>query len=174
MNMHLFKCRSGLLNFSWLLGFLLILVSCTQPNESDPIVSYENAEEEILAMERSALDQWAMGNPIGFMKNFADDVTYFDDIGAHSRIEGTEAMRTYLSTLEGVIPPHHYKLENPKVQVYGDVGILTTHYVARTTENEPLPLWKATSVYRWVDGDWQMVHANWSLVKTPDETESPA
>ena len=95
----------------------------------------------------------------------ADDVTYFDDIGAHSRVSGIEALRTYLTSLQGKIPPHRYELLDPKVQLYGDVGILTLRYAAYGADPKPLSRWKATSVYRRVDDEWRIVHAHWSLVK---------
>jgi len=124
-----------------------------------------NAEEAILAQERRALDQWAEGNPLGYLDIDADDVTYFDDIGAHSRLDGIEAMRTYLTSLKGKVPPHRYEVVNPNVQVYGDVGILTLRYNASATDGKPLAQWKATSVYRRIEGEWRIVHAHWSLVK---------
>ena len=53
------------------------------------------AEQAILQQERQTLDQWAAGNPLGYLNVDASDVTYFDDIGAQSRVDGLEAMRTY-------------------------------------------------------------------------------
>ena len=116
-------------------------------------------------MERQALASWSNGDPIGFSKNFAVDATYFDDIGAQMRIEGTEEIKNYFTSLDGQIPAHKYELVNPKVQVYGDIAILTLQYHAKSLDNEPGPPWKATSVYRFLDDEWKVVHANWSLVK---------
>ena len=53
---------------------------------------------------------------------------------------------------------------DPKVQVYGEVAILTLQYHA-TVDGQPGPPWKATSVYRMINDDWYAVHAHWSLVK---------
>jgi ketosteroid isomerase-like protein len=97
--------------------------------------------------------------------NAADDITYFDDIGAHRRVDGIEAVRDYLASLEGEIPPHEYELLDPKVQIYGDTGVLTMRYQATMADGQPGPPWKATSVYRRTAGEWRMVHAHWSLVK---------
>jgi hypothetical protein len=63
----------------------------------------ENDEQAILGQECRALDQWASGNPLGYVDIDADDVTYFDDIGAHSRIDGLDKLRTYLTGLVGKI-----------------------------------------------------------------------
>ena len=131
-----------------------------------------NAEQAILAQERRALDQWAAGNPLGYLDVDASDVTYFDDIGAHSRVNGIDAMRSYLTSLKGKIPPHRYEMLDPNVQLYGDIGILTLRYDAYGADASPMARWKATSVYRRVDDQWRIVHAHWSLVK--DRAASPS
>jgi ketosteroid isomerase-like protein len=138
---------------------LVVLGGCTSGT------SHRNAEQDIIALERSAADQWSQGNPFGYANNAADDVTWFDDIGAQSRIEGIAAFRKYLASLEGQIPPHTYEIVGPKVQVYDDIGILTFHWHGSTTDGKPLPNWKVTSVYQHNGDTWHMVHANWSLVK---------
>jgi ketosteroid isomerase-like protein len=123
-----------------------------------------SAEDRILAIERQALDRWSKGDPLGYVENYADDVSYFDDIGAHRRVDGIDAVRQYMSALQGQIPPHDYELVDPRVQVHGDTAVLTTRYHA-STDDGPLPAWKATSVYSRVSGDWRVVHAHWSLAK---------
>ena len=128
--------------------------------------THQNAGEEIIALERSALDKWAQGNAHGYIDISADDVTWFDFMpGAQPRIEGLEAVRNYMAPLAGQIPPHTYDIVNPKVQVYGNTAILTFHWKASTTDGKALDGWKATSVYHWKDGKWRMVHAHWSIVQ---------
>ena len=124
----------------------------------------DGAERAIVAQERRALEEWAKGNPLGYLEIAADDVTYLDDIGAHSRVSGRDSLRTYFTTLKGRIPPHRYEILDPKVQLYGDIGVLTLRYHAYGTDPQPLSRWKATSVYR-LDDQWRIVHAHWSLVK---------
>lgn len=149
-------------NFMLLLSFSFILNACCSKQEQ---ASNEEVEQTILALERQALDNWSKGNPIGFSKNFAVDATYFDDIGAQMRIDSIEEIKNYFTSLDGKIGAHKYELVTPKVQVYGDIAILTLQYHAMSLENEPGPPWKATSVYRLKDDKWQVVHANWSLVE---------
>ncbi len=157
------KVNLNMRNCALIFFLALILTSC---EKCDKVVTHENVEQTIIALERQALDQWAEGNPLGFLVNFADDVTYFDDIAAQTRIDGLEAMRNYVATtLEGNIPPHKYELVNPKVQVYGDIAILTLQYHGSMANGDKDPPWKATSVYRWNEDKWRIVHAHWSLVK---------
>lgn len=92
-------------------------------------------------------------------------MTYFDDIGAHERIDGGEALRAYASNLQGQIPKHSYTIADPKVQLFQDVGVLTYTYVPSLPDGTSSTSWKATTVYHRVDGTWALVHAHWSLVK---------
>jgi ketosteroid isomerase-like protein len=150
-----------MLTARWLGVPLSVLASACQ---SQP-VGQDDSHQAIVAQERRALAQWAQGNPLGYLEVDADDVTYFDDIGAHARIDGKDAMRAYLTSLQGKIPPHRYELLDPRVQLYGDIGILTLRYRASTLDGKPAAHWKATSVYRRMGGEWRIVHAHWSLVK---------
>lgn len=125
------------------------------------------AMEAILAQERRALDQWAQGQPRGYVEIMSSDATYFDDIGAHKRVDGIAAIREYFASLEGKIPPHRYQVVDPKAQIYGEVAILTFRYEPSAVDGKPLTRWKATSVYRRTDDGWRLVHGHWSIVKEP-------
>lgn len=140
---------------------LFISASCMTEQSAPP---QENVEEIILTLERDALDQWSAGNPAGFAVHFADDGTYMDDIGAQNRVVGIQAANEYLASLDGMIPPHTYEMVDPLVQKYGDIAILTYQYHSKI-DTMSGPPWKATAVYHFNDSIWQMVHANWSLIK---------
>lgn len=122
-------------------------------------------DQAILAQERRALDRWSQADPTGYITGYASDVTYFDDIGAHHRIDGIAALRGYFTSLDGKVPPHRYEIVNPKVQMYGDIGVLTMRYEPFAPDGKPLQHWKATTVYRRDGGEWRVVHAHWSMVK---------
>ncbi|MFZ5786008.1 MAG: YybH family protein [Acidobacteriota bacterium] len=125
----------------------------------------EESAALILECERSALEKWASGNPAGYFEGSTLDMTYFDDIGAGSRIDGIEALRAYAASLQGSIPAHTFDLSNTRVQVYGSVGILTFLYLPFDLDGTHLAPWKATTVYRRFGDQWRRVHANWSEVK---------
>jgi uncharacterized protein (TIGR02246 family) len=149
-------------NFILFLAVLLILISCGMKQNTPAL---ENIEQTILALERHALDNWAKGDPLAFSDNFADDGTYFDDLAAHMRLDSIEEIQNYFASLDGKISPHSYELVDPKVQIYGDIAILTLRYHSTFPDDVPSLPWKATSVYRLTDGEWHVVHAHWSLVK---------
>ena len=127
----------------------------------------ENIEQTILTLEQNALDRWAKGDQISFSDNFAEDATYFDDVAAHVRVDGIENLKKYFESLQGQVPEHNYVLDNPKVQVYGDIAILTLWYKSSISmpDGQTAPPWKATSVYRLHNDTWKVVHAHWSEVK---------
>ena len=156
-----FQGNQILQNFILIFSVLLLITSCCK----DQATSSDNVAEKVMALEKEALDQWAQGNPLGFAVHAAEDITYIDDIGAQNRITGIENVKAYLKALEGQIPPHEYEMVDPLLQVYGDVAILTFQYHSRI-DTISGPPWKATSVYHLNDSTWQMVHGNWSLVKT--------
>ena len=124
-----------------------------------------NPEETILALARSELDHWSDGDTIGYAQSAADDVTYFDNLGAQVRVDGIQAFREYLTALQGQVPKHTYEFINPKVQVYGEIGILSLHYHAFAADGEILARGKGTCVYRQTGETWQMVHTHWSTLE---------
>ena len=99
----------------------------------------------------------------GFGKGFAEDATYFDDVAATTRLDGKQEIINYFSTLAGLVPEHDFELVDPKVQVYGDIAILTLHYHGSINDTAIGQPWKATSIYRFQEGDWKVVHAHWSV-----------
>ena len=69
--------------------------------------THPNADEEIMALERSALDKWSQGNTLGYVDIGAPDVTWFEFTeGEQQRVEGLNGLREYLAPLAGQLPPH--------------------------------------------------------------------
>jgi ketosteroid isomerase-like protein len=140
---------------------LIILAGC------DSNAPRQNADQEIIALERSALDKWAQSDTGGYVDISADDITWFDFTpGEQLRIDGLQAVRNYLKPFIGNIPPHTYDLVNPKVQMYGNTAVLTFHWKGSLTDGTPLDGYKVTAVYNWKDGKWRQVHAHWSVIQS--------
>ena len=143
------------------LSILLVFISCGTKRGT---LSREDAERAVLAQVHRIQDRWAAGDPLGYIENAADDVTWFDDIAAQTRIDGLVDWRNYLTSLIGKIPPQVHELTDLKVQAYGDIAICTFHYNS-TVNGTPQNPWKATEVYRLTNGKWLLEHAHWSLMK---------
>ncbi len=129
--------------------------------------SHDEVANEVIALARA---QWAAGiakdtaKQISFL---ADDYTEFNP-GYPTRLDGKELNATlYRAADMGEAKTLVSDMVNAKVQVYGDVAILTYNYIGSTLnadgEVEP-SLAKSTRVYAKIDGAWKLVHANFAPV----------
>ena len=123
---------------------------------------------EIIGLERAALDRWGKGDPRGFLEIMAPEVTYFDP-GQDARVDGLQRMHELLIPWTGKIKIDRYEMVNPKVQQHGDVALLTfnlLNYRNRPDGSEELFIrWNSTESYCRVDGRWRIIHSHWSFVK---------
>ena len=63
-------------------------------------------------------------------------------------------------------------MQNAKVQVYGDVAILTYNYVGVDLHKDGKTasgVAKSTRVYARIDGQWKLVHGNFAPVVPPED-----
>jgi len=139
------------------------IVSCQLNQEK---VSIQQLENEILTHEHAIWDRWSAGDPLGFAESFQDDATLFrwHDFQAQARLDGIEEIQEYLATFKGNIPAHKYEMVDPRIQIYGEIAIMTFEYHIITPDSESVHRWKATDVYHLVNGDLKIVHSHWSLV----------
>jgi ketosteroid isomerase-like protein len=125
---------------------------------------------QIIAMERAALDRWSNGDPQGYVEIMAPEVTYFDP-NQDKRLDGLQAMRDLLVPLTGKIKVDRYDMLNPTVQRHGDAAVLTFNLVSYRKQADgterPIVRWNSTEAYARVNGRWQIIHSHWSYVR-PD------
>jgi ketosteroid isomerase-like protein len=131
-----------------------------------PAIGIGATAEQILLLERTALNRWGRGEPAGYSDIYADDVTYFDPLVA-ARIDGRDAMITYYKPWTGQIHVPRYELLRPRVDVWGDMALLTYNLVnyvqhADGTEHEG-SCWNCTEVYVLREGGWHILHSHWSF-----------
>ena len=118
--------------------------------------------DELLSLERAALDRWCMGDPSGFLDLSADDVSYFDPY-QESRLEDHGALTALYETLRGQVQASRSEIVNPRVQELDNAAVLTFQFVSEGSEGSMS--WNCTEVYRRMEGKWKIVHSHWSLVK---------
>src|SRR6476620_3622524 len=97
------------------------------------VVSYTPAAsdyspEDIIALERGALDRWGKGDPEGFLELMSKDETYFDPL-TERRIDGRAALKKYFAPFAGKIRVERVEIIDPKVQRQGDMAVLTFNLV---------------------------------------------
>jgi uncharacterized protein (TIGR02246 family) len=128
-----------------------------------------NSSEEIIAIEKAALDRWGKGDPQGVLDTYASDITYFDPF-QEKRIGGIEAMNRLYAPMAGKTKIQRFEMIDPKVQQHGDVAVLTYNLVEDLLQPADgagsLHLaWNSTQVYARADGKWRVIHGHWSLTK---------
>lgn len=119
--------------------------------------------EHIIDLERRALDRWCHGDPSGFIEQSAPDVVYFDPF-IKARIDGRERLLEYYEPLRGTIFAEHFDLVNPRVQVMGQVAVLTFNFVSQSANGRE-QRWNCTEVYREDPEGWRLVQSHWSFTK---------
>jgi ketosteroid isomerase-like protein len=122
----------------------------------------EDVSREILAMERAALDRWGKGDPDGFLEISDPDVVYFDPFQPR-RIDGLAALRQLYSELRGKIRIDSSEITDPKIQMHGEIAVLTFRFDSRGSECEMH--WNTTEIYRHTSQGWRIIHSHWSFTQ---------
>jgi len=145
---------------------LLLLAGCAGENLSgDP----EAVARAIMDMEWAALDRWRQGDPDGFLEIIADDYTYFDP-SLDERVDGREAISGIYEAIRGQVSFPSFELIDPRVQVEGDVAVLTFNFTSSPPDSAgpkiDLDRWHATEIFRRRDGGWRLISTHWSFTRS--------
>ena len=120
---------------------------------------------ELLRLEDAAMERWRRGDPWGFWELSAPGVSYFDP-ETDGRIDGNDALRRLYATVEGKIRYDVSEYVSPRVQVFGDVALLSYQYRSAERHEDASvgsdTRWNTTEVFARVDGRWRIVHTHWS------------
>ncbi|MGH9386920.1 MAG: YybH family protein [Vicinamibacterales bacterium] len=129
--------------------------------------------QELLTLERSALDRWIRLDPDGYLGLFSPDIAYFDPT-TDKRVDGLDAMKSRLAPIKTMKAPFtdpRYEFIAPKVQASGDVAVLTFNLVSygkvQGGPERVLARWNSTEVYRRTGATWRISHSHWSYTQ-PD------
>jgi hypothetical protein len=93
--------------------------------------SVDHLLDELVALERFALDRWIRLDPQGYLDLQAQEITYFDPF-TERRVNGLDAMQSRLAPMKKMKPPFtdpRYDMIDPKLQCHGDVALLTFNLV---------------------------------------------
>jgi ketosteroid isomerase-like protein len=133
-------------------------------------VAVEQAiSEQVIARERASVEAWRRKDKAFYVDLFADDATYFS---AYSPYLDTDAKRNFLPKFEQYAEQFKYQdfqMYNPRVQIYGDVAVLTYQANIEATFNgQPLNYTsKMTAVYVRQGNTWRFAHGHESLNPAP-------
>lgn len=118
-------------------------------------------DDDILALERAALERWCRGDPSGFLEISAPDVGYFDPF-LERRLDGLPALTAYYESLRGTVAVTRFELPNPRIQRVGDAAVLSFDFVSYGDNRDP-QRWHCTEVYRRDQQGWRIIQTHWSL-----------
>jgi hypothetical protein len=123
--------------------------------------------DEIIALERAALDRWGQGDPDGYLEINAAEMSYFDPF-VERRVDGLRALTDWYEQVRGKIKIERDEMIDPRVQLIGDgqigdAAILTFQFVSFGSEGSVR--WNCTEVYQHFVDAWRIVHSHWSLPK---------
>jgi ketosteroid isomerase-like protein len=147
------------------LGLWLFAASKTLagPSEQQAIA------EQIIAREKASVEAWRRKDKAFFADFMTDDSTYFNSFNPYLE---TDPKANFLPKFEQYAELFKYndvQMYNPRVQVYGDVAVLTYNSsVSGSMAGQPLNYTtKMTSVYVKQGNTWRVVHAHESMNPAP-------
>lgn len=124
-----------------------------------------SVEDEIIAVTYAAWKAQMEKNALEANRILADDYTEFNP-EASTRLDGKEiSVRVSDAVMLGSTKVISAEMLNPKVQVYGDVAILSYNYLGLNQDHDEKTSSvkaKSTRVYVKINGNWMLVHANFA------------
>lgn len=146
---------------AFIVGFF-ILLSCSNNNKTSlkTDISEDSIKSLILAKEDATLKRWYNGDPLGFIDNSWEDVSYFD-ASLKNIADSINAFRNVLTPIIGQIHVPAHKFDKPLVRVIGDIAILTfTDLII--FDDKIVGRWHATEIYQHKEDDWKLIHSHWT------------
>lgn len=129
---------------------------------------YEGVLGEVMALEAAAMERWRKGDPWGFLEISAPEVTYFDT-GTPQRLNGREVLRAEYAQREGKIFYDVMDFIAPRVQVCGDLAVLTYRFLSTWLNPDGSVAhrtpWNCTEVFVRMAGPWRIIHTHWSFIR---------
>jgi hypothetical protein len=124
--------------------------------------------EELMQLEKGAMERWRKGDPSGFIEISAPQVTYFDT-GTIQRINGLEALKAEYSQRAGKIYFDVMDFITPQVQINGDLAVLSYRFLSTWLDSDGsvsdrIP-WNCSEVYGKIESRWKILHTHWSYIK---------
>lgn len=139
------------------LGFLANAVS------ADP--QQQDVTAQIIARERASVEAWQRRDRAFFENYLAEDATYFGPMNPYLETEPRVNFLPKFERIAEIFKIVEFEMYNPRVQVYGDIAILTYNSAVMANFNgRPINYTgKMTVVYRRQGNDWRVVHGHESI-----------
>ena len=113
-----------------------------------------------MELERAALELWGRDDPEGFLEISAPDLSHFDPF-IERRLDGLPALRSMYDQIRGKIHIDRFEIIDPRVQVAGDVAVLT--FRLKSCGGGESIDWNTTEVYQRDGVAWRIIHTHWAF-----------
>lgn len=130
---------------------------------------YKNEEERklaeyIIGLERAALDKWFKGDSTGYRELWSEhSFSYFDSV-APKRVDSHAEISTFVrGVVDGKLYADSYDFVNPRVQIGGDMAVLTYQLHAKTTLINMH--YNCIEVFQKEGDEWRVVHSTWAFIQ---------
>ena len=137
-----------------------------QRSELTGDVDQERVMQSLRTQLEPALQSWYRGEPLGYADLYADELSYFDP-GTDGSLNGIEALRTHYAPIVGRINIDRHEAVALRLQLHGNVAILTYDLNEYAADGPPSSSWNVTQVYRKIGAEWRVIHGHFS--PRPDE-----
>lgn len=120
----------------------------------------DTIQQELLQITRRMLEAIHSGDAVTYAKLTSPDLSCFEDVCDY-RIDGLEFHLALIRQMahSPALKPSRFDILTPRVQVYGNTGIVT--YTRLMTYDDGKPRWTTfneTRVFVLMEDQWKMVH----------------
>ena len=125
----------------------------------------EEVARAVIARERASADAWRRRDKAFFAGFMADDATYFGAMNPYLETDPKENFLPKFEQYSEMFKILDTQMYNPRVQVYGDIAILTYNSSSMVNMGGRVMNYtgKMTTVYRRQGDAWRVVHAHESV-----------
>lgn len=119
--------------------------------------------QEIIALEKDALDKYFQGDMTGYLELWSkDNFTYFD-ANCKERIDTYEEVADFLTNVIGKrMHADSYAFHAPRVQFGKDMAVLTYQLHADTSLIEMH--YNVIEIFQKEGTAWKVIHSTWDLI----------
>ena len=125
----------------------------------------EEVARAVIAREKASTEAWRRKDKNFFANLFADDMTYFGAMNPYLETDPKENFLPKFEQISEMFKILDTQMYNPRVQVYGDIAILTYNSSSMVNMGGRVMNYtgKMTTVYRRQGDTWRVVHAHESV-----------
>jgi hypothetical protein len=142
---------------------IVLLTACASTATYRAADAERDVSGKILTRLQAVAERFYNNDPLAYTELLAEDVTYFAPI-TPGRVEGKEAVRALFVPFQGKLSVPRFEILNAKLQLHGDIGVLTYNLNEYGTNGTVATRWNSTEVYRRFGDKWQAIHAHWSQI----------